>query len=570
MSRIVRASAVIFGLIACAAAQPVVSSVLNAASYATFNVPPGGNTNVAFIAQGSIFVVFGTGLGPASLVQAAGLPLAAKLPADNGTSITVTSGGKTVEAFIVYTLATQVAAILPSSTPAGPATVNVTYNGQTSSTPGQVVVAKSAPGVFTFNAQGTGQAAAQIPVSATSAPINSLTNPARPGSTMVLYATGLGPISGADNMAPGAVQIGGVTVTVGGKVIQPLYAGRSPNYPGLDQINFTLPQDVPTGCYTPGVVTVDQIPSNAFVLATAGASGACVHPFGLNQDALSKVDAGGTVNVGVFAALRGVALGIPAEGGGGLFENAGASGLFTTFDKILSAFGIVQYPVANNACVVYDNMSGAPGLPIPDFSTLGISRELKAADALRLNGPGGKQQGITRPGSVGYLWVSLLSGFDTPVLGPGTWTLSGDSGPDVAAFSATTEFPVNLVWTNVGNLSTPPRSDVTMTWTGGGTSAQPNVNITGNATVVNSKDGSHNRGKSFVCMAPASAGRFVIPADITKQLPVPSADGDVALGSLGITTGGGSPFNASLTNGQPLDGGFFGFGEGHTIPVTWK
>ena len=56
---------------ASAAAQPVIMSteVVNSASYLQQGLPGSG------IAQGSIFTIFGRGLGPSALVQAGPLPL---------------------------------------------------------------------------------------------------------------------------------------------------------------------------------------------------------------------------------------------------------------------------------------------------------------------------------------------------------------------------------------------------------------------------------------------------------------------------------------------------------------
>ena len=98
----------LLALMTAAMAQPVVrpgNGVLNSASYLSPGLPASG------IAQGSIFVVFGTGLGPSQIVQADKLPLPTKLAE---TSVTVTVGGTSKPAFLVYTLASQVAAILPS------------------------------------------------------------------------------------------------------------------------------------------------------------------------------------------------------------------------------------------------------------------------------------------------------------------------------------------------------------------------------------------------------------------------------------------------------------------------
>ncbi len=193
--------------------QPVVNSAVNGASYFTPPNPSSSVNGIPPIAQGSIFVVFGTGMGPAALVQATTFPLQTAL---SGTSISVTSGGQTVSPYMVYTLAGQLAAILPSTTPVGAATLTVTYNNQTSK-PFAINVTKSVPGIFTINSQGTGPGVAQVALSSTNYPLNNLTTPGTPGSYMVLYGTGLGPISGPDNVPPGAVSTGGtVTVTIGG------------------------------------------------------------------------------------------------------------------------------------------------------------------------------------------------------------------------------------------------------------------------------------------------------------------------------------------------------------------
>src|SRR5579864_9724782 len=101
---IVRSFLVTLLAVGSALAQPQVGSIVNAASFATTptdsNNKPIGNH---VIAQGSIFVVFGTGIGPATLTFAPGLPLPTSVPATNGTSISVSSGGQKVDAYIIYT-----------------------------------------------------------------------------------------------------------------------------------------------------------------------------------------------------------------------------------------------------------------------------------------------------------------------------------------------------------------------------------------------------------------------------------------------------------------------------------
>ena len=128
-------------------AQPVVNSVSNASSYSSD------------IAQGSWFAVFGTGLGPASIsVYAGALPFPTDL---SGASVSLTpaSGGAAVSARIWYTVASQLAALLPSSTAAGAYDLRVTYNGQASA-PKRVNVVASNFGYATQSQNGAGPAQA--------------------------------------------------------------------------------------------------------------------------------------------------------------------------------------------------------------------------------------------------------------------------------------------------------------------------------------------------------------------------------------------------------------------------
>ena len=105
-------------LAACLTAIPAFSAapaiatngVKNVASYADPQLPNGA------IAEGSIFTIFGSNMGPAVLAYASGLPLPTTL---SGTSVSVTVTGSTVACFLFYTSAGQVAAILPSTTPVG-------------------------------------------------------------------------------------------------------------------------------------------------------------------------------------------------------------------------------------------------------------------------------------------------------------------------------------------------------------------------------------------------------------------------------------------------------------------
>lgn len=555
--------------LASALAQPQIGGVVNSADSA--RKPPNANGKPIghnVIAQGSIFSLFGTGVGPATAVTPSAFPLPTTLPDPNGTSVAITGGGMTVKAFLIFTRQDQVNAILPSNTPVGNANVTVSYNGKTSPS-FAISVVPSRLGIFTVNSAGTGSVAAQHGADSSYV---LLTHAINPGETVVLYGTGLGPVSGPDDVAPGNVQVGSnVTVNIAGTIIKPDYAGRSPSFAGEDQINFKVPAKIALGCYIPAEVTVGGQASNAFVLPIASGP-ACVHPYGLGSDALARLDAGKTVNTGVFLMLTAVLDNVAAQGAGGIFLESDANAAFQLFEKIMVSFGGYSYPVAAGSCAVQDIIEPAAGFTIPVLGTLGP--ELNAGFALSLDGTNGKSNGITRAtdGTTGKENGGYLTTFfDT--LGKGTWTLSGLGGADVGAFSGKTDLPDNLVWSNVGNLSNPPRGDITFTWTGGSLNSGSLITIFGSSFVINPADPTKTRGKQFYCNAPASSGLFKVPAAVVSQLPsskVDSASGEVAFAQLGIYSGSGSTFTVPLVKGAKFDGAYLAYGEAQTIEVKFQ
>jgi uncharacterized protein (TIGR03437 family) len=131
-------------------AQPAIAEqgVTNAASYSILGLPNGGG-----LTPGSIMVIFGSGLGPAVVESATGYPLPVELA---GTRVRIGNAS----AYLVYSSATQVAAIVPSSVQPGTHEVTVTF-GERTSPPVRVPIVPVDFGIFTRNAAGYGQAAAQ-------------------------------------------------------------------------------------------------------------------------------------------------------------------------------------------------------------------------------------------------------------------------------------------------------------------------------------------------------------------------------------------------------------------------
>ncbi|MCB1022497.1 MAG: hypothetical protein KDC27_21385, partial [Acidobacteria bacterium] len=115
------AIALLFGATVCA--QPFVyyRSIFNAASFAPSGAPNGA------VAQGSIFTVFGRGLGPAAGAQAAAFPLSESVA---GVSVEVCQTSTCVAALPLFVRADQINAVMPSNAPLGAASLRVTVDGE--------------------------------------------------------------------------------------------------------------------------------------------------------------------------------------------------------------------------------------------------------------------------------------------------------------------------------------------------------------------------------------------------------------------------------------------------------
>src|SRR5208283_5291893 len=126
-------------------------------------------------------------------------------------------------------------------------------------------------------------------------------SPAKPGETIIIWVTGLGAVPYADNIVPPqAFNFPGVQVIIGGTSITPLYAGAS-GYPGLFQINLTLPANIPTGCTVVLQVSVGGVtsPATTISIADTPSSNTCTLA-GFTSSLLSSLDNGSTINSGGF------------------------------------------------------------------------------------------------------------------------------------------------------------------------------------------------------------------------------------------------------------------------------
>jgi uncharacterized protein (TIGR03437 family) len=246
-----------------------IGAVANAASIQAFEPPiSGAGDSSVPVAPGEIVLLFGSGLGPSKLAVASPVKglYATQLA---GTSVYFNGAA----APLLYTSATIVAAIVPYALNyQTSAQVTVVYNGQTSMAT-TVPVAETAPGLFTLDSSGSGQAAAFNQ----DFTLNSVSNPAPVGSTVILYGTGEGQtspagvdgkVAAATGLPPSPVQ--NVSVTVGGVPAVIDYKGGVPtSVAGLLQLNIEIPTGVPAGSSVPVVLTIGGVPSQTVNIAVS-------------------------------------------------------------------------------------------------------------------------------------------------------------------------------------------------------------------------------------------------------------------------------------------------------------
>jgi uncharacterized protein (TIGR03437 family) len=238
--------------------NPVVQLTANAASQATGGVSPG-----------EIVTMYGEGIGPANP--------ASMQDANADGFVDTLVGGYTVSidgvaSPVLYLSQNQVTVQVPYEVTQG-ANKTITIDNGTTTATGTVAIAPSAPGIFSMDGSGAGQAAALNFVTATQAyTLNSTTNPAHAGDTIILYLTGEGdyaltvfPRTGL--LVPPALtplpQLNPLpAVTIGGQPATVNFAGPVVgSLLGILQVNAVVPAGSTLGAAVPVSVTIGAAPA---------------------------------------------------------------------------------------------------------------------------------------------------------------------------------------------------------------------------------------------------------------------------------------------------------------------
>lgn len=184
------------------------------------------------VAPGELISIFGSGLGPMPGISF-GFDAEGRLPI-SGPGVTVLVNG--TAAPLLFVSATQINLQVPYEADGSPeAEFVVVVNGVNSSRI-QVPVQPVSPGLWPIVYNEDGSA-------------NSSSNAARPGTIVVLYATGLGATSprrrsGVAASEPLAATLAETVLTIGGRLAEVIYIGEVGGTVGVIQVNARIPAEL--------------------------------------------------------------------------------------------------------------------------------------------------------------------------------------------------------------------------------------------------------------------------------------------------------------------------------------
>ncbi len=188
------------------------------------------------------------------------------LPTALGGSTVVLAG---VAMPLLFSSDGQVNAVVPYETTVNTAQQVILTRGSSTSVPQPLTVADAAPGIFTKDSSGKGQGVIFGP----SSNLADSAHPVKAGDIVVIYCTGLGRVSPAvptgspAPLSPLSNVISPASVTVGGIAATPMFAGLTPSFVGLYQVNVAIPAGITPGDQVPVFITAAGQPSLPVTIA---------------------------------------------------------------------------------------------------------------------------------------------------------------------------------------------------------------------------------------------------------------------------------------------------------------
>jgi hypothetical protein len=302
------------------------------------------------------------------------------------------------------------------------------------------------------------------------------------------------------------------------------YAGSS-GYPGLNQINVTIPASVATGCNISVAGVIGGVTSNFATLPIG--NGVCDDPsLGVNGSVLGNQLIETNYSSGSVELVQSTT---PATSGTGTTTSQLAIGNFEQFSGSVTGSG--SGFVSLGSCIVTEG-----GTVTGTVTETGLN-----AGTVTITGPAGSATLVSEASlfpsgasSVAGEYATInASGASTLPAGfipssGGTFTFQGTGGtttPSVGPFTTSIVFSTPLFqWTNQAAAATVTRAaGQLITWTGG----SPGTYV--------SMSGSSSNGSvsgSFFCLAPQSALQFTIPGYVLDTVPASAnGAGNLAVGN---------------------------------------
>ena len=218
------------------------SGVVEAASYS------GGP------APGNLISIFGTNLSD-GIMGAPSLPL--------GTLLLTTGASMAGQVLpLVFTSDGQVNAMLPYSLPTDTRQQLIIQRAGAYSLPESVAIGVTRPAVFTVDSSGKGQGHIYRMDAAGKPILADATSPGRAGDVLVIYCAGLGAVDPPVDagtpapFTPPAKTATPVTASIGGRTASVQFAGLSPGFTGLYQVNVQIPSGLPDNSQTIVILSV--------------------------------------------------------------------------------------------------------------------------------------------------------------------------------------------------------------------------------------------------------------------------------------------------------------------------
>jgi hypothetical protein len=385
--------------------------------------------------------------------------------------------------------------------------------------------------MFTLNSAGTGPGSITDAVSYQ--PITMI-HAANPGENVVLWGTGLGAVTGDETEPPAAPSsFPGVQVLIGNQLVTPSYAGRS-GYPGLDQINVTIPSGISLGCKVSIGVVVNGVTGN-MVTTSIAAPGqtVCDDGFGsLTAANLQKAQSNGALNIGTVDLTR-----FDIED-----DTFAAKFAAYPLNSLIRSYGGGFSP-AFGSCVAYEVVAGdVLTYSDPIVATLST---LDAGGTLTVTPSGGTSAAVNAT-STGTFGAIMGTG---SYIKPGTYAVAnGNGGSQVGAFNWSDTLPSPLAFSNPPSVINRAQ-DLTVNWSGG--SAFTVVSIFGYSAVPLGTG--QNSYIEFVCSAAPTATQFTIPAAVLNLLPT-NGYGSSGVAGMGLEIAGAIDNRFTVTG---IDAGLF-------------